>query len=255
MRIAELIVDYVEEPAHPDGLFFYGAVFRGSKDANQYFADAEPPTHDAWIGKALHGTAKGVIDGTRTFIRKQVAEDIGMSVQAPSGMDAGLGELSSDLASLIPGTDGLSASAPDDADPQTDEEQKQGGGGGGGDSRSSARKPKAGAARIVDGPRLAINGDNGFLVARVLVPESEAARTVRADALVVVEGGGTEGEPPVGARSPRVLGWRITDGSKETAESALSLPAGPQEEWFVYAEYLPDAVVRMKVSTQAAADA
>jgi hypothetical protein len=70
---------------------------------------------------------------------------------------------------------------------------------------------------------------------------------VRAEAAVVVEGGGREAEPPVGAAIPVITEWQPLDGGAPVHGDTLVLPAGDDSDWWVYANYVPDAVVRFRV--------
>lgn len=48
MRTPELIVDYLRQKISPDDKLGWVGVFRANDEVDQYFKDAEPPTHDAW---------------------------------------------------------------------------------------------------------------------------------------------------------------------------------------------------------------
>jgi hypothetical protein len=53
MRTPELVVDYMEGPAPPEGGAEWAAVFRVNDDHDRPFARAEPPTHDSWSPELL----------------------------------------------------------------------------------------------------------------------------------------------------------------------------------------------------------
>ncbi|MFD0740785.1 hypothetical protein ACFQ1L_01510 [Phytohabitans flavus] len=103
MRMAELVADYLECTPHPDPLFGYAGVFKASREADHYFAGAEPPTHDDWVEKGLTGTARGVVWGARRSITKQIQEIVTPRPIAGGAGTAGLGEIARRLSGLIPG--------------------------------------------------------------------------------------------------------------------------------------------------------
>ncbi|MFB6726261.1 hypothetical protein ACFCV3_39190 [Kribbella sp. NPDC056345] len=230
MRIAELVVDYLPTSPHPDPLLRYGAVFKSTEESDAIFASAEPPTHDDWVEKGLSGTSRGVVQGARHFVTKTVDTTLGLSTSAAGGQGGGLGALSSRLASLLPAIDGVGAGLA--------------GPGPGGASRSGARNGTA--PRIVEGPRLERYEEILYLVAKVHVPNSPTVRNVRAEVSVVVDGGGRESDPPAGALTPEITGWRSADGNVSSAEF-ITVGAADCTEWWVYSTYIPDAVVRFKL--------
>ncbi|MGV0656687.1 hypothetical protein ABQE48_22815 [Mycolicibacterium thermoresistibile] len=53
LRSPELVIDYLEGPAPPEGGTEWAGVFRAEDEHDAYFAAAEPPTHDSWIPSLL----------------------------------------------------------------------------------------------------------------------------------------------------------------------------------------------------------
>lgn len=237
MRNAELVVDYIEGPDLGTDLVQYGAVFRSAAtlDVDQYFADAEPPTHDAWVLKHLSGTARGVVQGAGTFVRKnleQVASEFRPG--GPRGFaDVPLGGLSSRLASALPGGHGQ-------------------GGESGGASRSGS--PKSSSVRktryftIINGPFLRV-GDHGrteiVTTCRFEVPEAE--RSFRSIASAVTDAG-RERSAPLGAAGPEPLRWETTDGSRIQPGQTLTLAPGDPLEWNSVVLCPPDVAADVAVS-------
>jgi hypothetical protein len=234
MRVAELVVDYLPTSTHPDGLLRYGGVFRSTLDSDEYFASSEPPTHDSWVEKGLSGTARGVVQGARNFVVKTVDAELGLGDGATGGQAKGLGALSSRLASLLPS---VSATGPG-------AKHSRPSGGSGGQGRV--------VPRIVDGPNLHRYNGKLHLMAKVHVPASATDRTVRAEVAVVVEGGGRESAPPAGAPVPVVTGWR-TEGDRGIDGPEVVVRPGDSTDWWVFASYVPDAVVRFRI-TEGATD-
>lgn len=233
MRLAELVVDYLPGPEHPDPVFSYGGVFQSTIESDEYFAAAEPPTHDDWVEAGLRGTSRGVVQNARHFIRRALEEKFGIAVKAQARGAAGLGVVAARLARLTPG---ISAD---------------------GATRNSGRPvPAVGrrregapsrSARILDGPALHIFGDRPFVVTRVSIPGGTSECVWRAEASVVLDGGGRESAAFAGARTPSVVEWRPIDGGPSVGGSAITIGPGADSEWWVYATYVEDAVVRVTI--------
>ncbi|WP_147430064.1 hypothetical protein [Frondihabitans australicus] len=233
MRLAELVVDYLPGPAHPDPIFSYGGVFRSTVDSDEHFAAAEPPTHDDWVEAGLRGTNRGVVQNARHFIRRVLDDKFDATVRAEARGAAGLGVVASRLARLTPG---ISA--------------------GGATRKSSRTAPSGGrrregapfrSARILDGPALHVFGDRTFVVTRVSIPDHTSQSVWYAEASVVLDGGGRESATFAGARTPAILEWRPVNGGPSVAGSAIMIGPGADSEWWVYATYVEDAVVRVNI--------
>lgn len=252
MRNVELVVDYLSCPPCADTRLAYCGVFRASLDADFAFAAAEPPTHDSWIVSGLSGAAKGVVQNLNRFLLKAVDERVNPHRPTPQGESSqGLGKLSARLGSLIPGI-GTSAagSTANNGSSTTGFGGRNGAGSGdagqrGGASSSATRSHRP---RIIGDPRLELQGQTLRFVAKVLIPESRSARSVRAAIDVVLDGGKTEGETPHGAAVPTIIEWRRTDGSELFEGADVSLPPGGATEWYVHASYVDNTVVRFRVS-------
>lgn len=251
IRNVELVVDYVSCPPCRDTRLAYCGVFKASLDADFAFAAAEPPTHDSWSAGSLSGAAKGVVQNLNRFLMKAVDEIVNPHRPPPGGESSeGLGKLSARLGSLIPGFVALAgrptkngSSAADSGGPNGAEFGASNQGGGAAASVARSRRP-----RIVEDPRLEVQGEMLRFVAKVLIPGSQSARSVRAAIDVVLDGGKTEGETPQGAAVPSIIEWQRTDGTERVEGPDVSLPPGNATEWYVYASYVDDAVVRFRVS-------
>lgn len=253
MRVAELVVDYLAGPVHPDTRLAYGGVFKASPLADELFASSEPPTHDDWVIKGLTGTARGVVMGAKNFVLKYLDERLGIGTQAGGGGGQGLGQLAAMLAAVVPARTSGAIDADSSAHGQTAPGRSEGGAGsatGAGSASSGGTVRRGSAPRIVGTPVLQVHEGQPFLVATVLVPGSDTQRTVTAGVEVVVEGGGRESEAPLGALAPEIMQWRsIADGSVIHGHS-LRLTGGADSQWYVYATHVPDAVVRFKISQE-----
>ncbi|MFD0469820.1 hypothetical protein ACFQ0B_16980 [Nonomuraea thailandensis] len=262
MRVAELVVDYLPGPPRPDPRLAYAGVFKASEDADVLFASAEPPTHDDWISKGLTGTARGVVQGARTFVQKQLDERLGLGPQAGGTGGQGLGQLSALLAGIVPAR--LSR-GPNDGDTGDDfggrggaggtDTNGGGSGGGGGWGGGSGHGGgstlrRGGRPRLQGSPLLQVHEGRPYLVAHIKVPAGDAKRVLSADVEVVVEGGGRESEPPLGAAIPQIMQWQSAGGTVARGRT-VTIPAGEESDWYVYATHVPDAVVRFRVSQEA----
>jgi hypothetical protein len=265
MRVAELVVDYLAGPPHPDTRLAYGAVYKASEDADALFAASEPPTHDDWVAKGLTGPARGTVLGARTFIQKQLDERLGLAPQAGGSGGQGLGQLSMLLASIIPARfNNLAKQNETDDDEFTTWPQGRGDGGEAGTGTGSTNAGsgfgtngshrggglplrRGGKPKLVGTPALRLEHGEPYLVAAVRIPASDFERTLAADVEVVIEGGGREVERPLGAIVPRVIEWRSNSGEVLRGRT-LHLAACDESDWCVYATHVPDAVVRFSVT-------
>jgi hypothetical protein len=231
MRHAELVVDYMETMTHPNALLRYGGVFRGSAEADEHFAAAEPPTHDDWVERGLVGVTKTVVVGARQFIRRRIESEFHDSLTMGGQGGSGLGALATRLGSLVP----QQVSSSDATD------------------RSRGRRALAGSSRskvprIVDGPKLVVGNGPPFVVTRVRIAESYVLREYEALVTVVLDGGTSEASAPLGDFEPTILQWLPVSGGNPVFGGFISISPGPESEWWVYATYVPEAVLRIKVA-------
>ena len=235
MRQAELVVDYLETQAHPNALLRYGGVFRASAEADEFFASAEPPTHDDWVERGLVGNTKTVVTGARQFIKRRVESKFAGSPTAVGQGASGLGALAARLGGLVPRqSPGTSLTDTPVA------------------VRSAPRSSRSRGPVILEGPGLLIRNGSPFVVARVRFFESADTQTFRAEVAVVLDGGSSETSAPSGELGPKVLQWLSVRGGDPVFGPVVIVPPGPDSEWWVYASYVPDAVLRMKVQREKA---
>jgi hypothetical protein len=253
MRTAELVVDYLPGPPHPDPLLAYASVFKAAPEADSYFAGAEPPTHDDWVERGLTGTARGVLQGCRRFITKQLDDAL-----APKGVGGGtdttgLGELALRLSALIPGgilSDRTSGeSAVRNGSSRVGEPGDLGAGAPGGGYPASGGRPGTGVGRprLIGTPTVQVDRGQPYIAALVRIPTAPHERLVEAQVQVVVDGGGIESEAPPGASMPDVLQWQHATTRATVHGAVLGIAAGDGGDWWVLASYVPDAVVRFKI--------
>jgi hypothetical protein len=256
MRSVELVVDYFAGDEHPDPRFGYAGVFIGSGEADEVFGRAEPPTHDAWVLAGLRGTDLGVVRDLGPFLRNQIQKEINPRRSSKSSSEtAGLGRLAARLGSVTrsfsgtgAGADGPSASESRGAGGEGGGTggAGSGGGAGGGGGAGSTRRRRAAKPRVLEGPDIVVENSVALLRALVEIPDSEERREVLATAEIVLEGGGTEEDPPEGAACPEFQ-WR-NDESGAVAEGPLLSPSlEDTERWWLTVSVVEDAVVRISV--------
>lgn len=257
MRAAELVVDYFEGSEHPDPLLGYAGVFAASHEADTAFAASEPPTHDDWVDRGLAPHQRGVVRGSRKFIRDTIERHL-PQVAGGGATLAGLGRFAAQLAGLASasglgagGTARLStgAEARDDVGVGDDHDRSSGRS----DARSGAGSPRRSARpSIVRGPDVRIHDGEPMVIAHVLMPPSPRSRKLTLHPHVVLEGGGTESEPPTGAGSLEVLGWwRLNEPHWASQDASLTVAPETTEQVFgVAVGYTPDVTIRFDLVSE-----
>jgi len=227
MRHVELVVDYMPGPELPDSIAQYGAVFKATAVADEYFAVAEPPTHDAWVTRHLSGTALGVVRDSTTFVRQRMqalvpsaGKGAGDTPQAP------LGGVSRRLARALPGGPGAGGSAPEP---------------GGRPGRSSARRP----FRVVSQPALRVVDGSPMVQMEIELALDAAGFDLVASAAVATDGG-REAAAPVGGRGP-VVGYWVSDQGAKVMSDRLKVTAAVARRWTVVARPAPDTATQLDV--------
>jgi hypothetical protein len=234
MRLAELVVDYYPGPTHPDELVRYGGVFRSVAESDSHFAESEPPTHDDWVSSGLTGVSKGVVQNSRQFLNRELGRHFGPAPLSSTTGQAGLGRLASRLSRLNPTlrSGGAGPTAGTSGGPQ----------GGSGGTRRSNRSP-----RIVDQARLKVFNGIPYVVARVALPGGLDESIFSATVNVILDGGSRESQLFAGANVPEIIQWQPVQKGPAVHGPILTSMSLEDSEWWVYASYVPDAVVRVEV--------
>lgn len=230
MRSAELVVDYL--PCAPFKLarIGYVGVYRASVQADHYFAESEPPTHDAWHPAGLSGTARGVVVGHKTFIKKKSEKLVLGGDGAASKTVQGLGRLSSTLGELIATETGTTPT------PKTSS------GGGGKRGIKKARVTVPAHVEVIDGTPV--------VRATVEIPTISELTPVRAETSIVLAGGGKEKDKPERAATSSIIRWVRPDGSQEQRSARFYAQPAEAGEWIVEATPVADASVRITVEQE-----
>ena len=237
MRAAELVVDYLDMQTEVDPGLCYGAVFRAGRDADESFATAEPPTHDAWVEQGLDRHDLSIVRGARNWTKSKLRALYGKG-PTEGGAAPGLGALATRLASLVPSINAIGADESISRD--------------GGPPRSTRATVGRGAkARVAGAPTVLFKNRKPFVFARVEIPVSEERRSLRGQVRVVLEGGGRESEPPKGESVPSIVGWETLEGIRLSTGEALPVDHTTPAVVNLVATFVPDAVLRLSVSENA----
>jgi hypothetical protein len=94
----------------------YSGVFKCSVDVDDAFRDAEPPTHDDWVYRAVKNShsrrfVKIALERIAGVCREAAGYDASLRA-ASEGASVSLGEFADALAALLPGVGGLGARRP-----------------------------------------------------------------------------------------------------------------------------------------------
>lgn len=230
MRQADLVVEYQAGDPPPNEMLQYGAVFRASAEANQYFAEAEPPTHDAWVLSGLTGTARGVVQLAHKFVRDKLkAASAPAGIQNPTISSEPLGHFANQFASVIATAEGESATASVDDGPA---------------ARQSRGRRRPGA-RFVEKPSLVFEAGRPIVRATIEFTGDTAGKVAELVAAVVTPDGVEVNDD--GIDGPVPLSW-TAEGTGRVVEGRFLITEGRTEDrWVVRVEPVPDTVTRVSV--------
>jgi hypothetical protein len=237
LRGPRLVVNYRQGPPIPDRQVWYTGVFLADESVDPIFAQAEPPTHDAWNLSKLEGDERGIVrralDDISSHMRAHAtpAPDPGITADQESG---GLAAMSRTLGSLL-------APAP---------------GGGAGPEHGQGPGPRGPAPITMLGrPTWSTEGGRHVLVQRFRTPTARSV-TVRSALKVVVWGGG--GRAADGDPIPETLGWRSPDGDLISG-GTVTITSAQAGEWELLVIPVPDTAtdiqVKLAPTSEAAPDA
>ncbi|MGB5796464.1 MAG: hypothetical protein WBH51_11825 [Mycolicibacter algericus] len=235
MRQTELVVDYFEGEPMPVTNIGYVGSFVTSQSVDEFFAQAEPPTHDAWEVGTLSGSAKGIVQGAKRFLIEECRKQVEARTGAKSKAVRGLGRLSSSLGALVQGATGTRPGP-----------QKKGSGapykGGSSPGRSSRVKTVQYSHVVVD------NG-TPYVECVVEIPDGVPEGTrLRASASVLLAGGRSENpaDAPLGSADPEILYWYFGEDRSDRVEGAeLGWDRLKPGRWTIRACALEDVSIRI----------
>ncbi|WP_433287764.1 hypothetical protein ACQPZQ_34200 [Pseudonocardia sp. CA-142604] len=233
MRQADLVVDYFEGESTTDESIQYGAVFRASTEADAFFAEAEPPTHDTWVTNGLGGTALGVVRLANAFVREELRDRVAKGRPATPVGNIPLAALASKLSGLL-------AADSDAAEASTGSTRP------GLTTRGGVRRD---VPRFVEGPELVAADGRALIRGLVRFPDWTESRTVVARPRVVVDGGVED--PDGRLSSPEVVGWRSVEAGSRWSGAAIEVDRDDERTWELLVAPPPDAVVRIDLDVRA----
>lgn len=240
MRQTRLVVDYFEgEPMPSTDIGYVGSFVAGEK-VDEFFALAEPPTHDSWQTGALVGPAKGIVQGSKRFLNDECRKHVEARTGARSKAVQGLGRLSSALGAIVQSATGTRPLPGGKAAARRSP--------GGGGKQQSAR------IKSVRPSHLVVDDDRPYVECVVEVPDSLPEGTVlRATAAVVLAGDRSEeqADAPAGASGTEVLYWYYEGDPTDRVSGADVIGEALRPGmWTVRARAIEDVSVRVAFSQE-----
>lgn len=228
MRQADLVVDYVAGDPPSNDRLQYGAVFRASAAANEYFAEAEPPTHDEWVLSGLTGTSRGVVQLANRFIRTEMKTAATPVVETPAARATEpLGHFAAQFAGVIAGAEGESATA-----------------NAGSGRRSAGGRAARNTVHVLESPALRFEDGRPVVVTVVELPRQTTARTARAEAFIVLDDGLDSGRDGV---RPDVLDWTALETGRVVTGDSVDLAELTERRWRIRVRPIADTVTRVLI--------
>ena len=216
MRRPDLVVSYYEGPAKLSPEVGYAGVFKVADDLNDVFAEAEPPTHDAWVDTQLRSREATFVRVARLRLKETTAEIAGARIASTRAQAVAVGSLSQRLGHLMSGPGAIGTvlgslepslgSNPERGDdsgvtPRAPEEPSAGSSSGEGGRPSQRSKRPV----LLGEPVYEVVMDRYMVRQRV----SLGPGNYRGLCQVVTGDGTHETEQPVGAEAPAVFAWRV----------------------------------------------
>ncbi|WP_409057899.1 hypothetical protein [Streptomyces sp. SYP-A7185] len=273
MRPAELVVTYWQGRETGAELLSYAGVFRATEDMDATYAEAEPPTHDAWNHQRLEGQDRTFVRTTFTRLKEAVDELLQLGGSAREGSaNVALGAASARFSPLVGGawgtggaTDygtpstGRAKAAPDDDEEPSAARARAGSrrGGRAAHPAEAAHSDGDGTARALR-PRVKYAGETAYeerfghpvLVQAFTLPVALLQR-VRVELAVALPGtGNRETDPPAGAAMPGLVGWEDAGGTLHTTPTFV-IEGGDDTVWRAVVRPAPDTITEITVKTQA----
>lgn len=284
MRPAELVVTYRPGPKPPSENQAYAGVFRADETLDEVYAQAEPPTHDAWNPHSLEKPGSTYVQTTFKRINEALERLLSLGgVTRPGASNVALGAASALFSGLVGGAWGIggataytkpgdttvrsprvkgseAASTPDRSGTQasrsedlpsapTDTDASLTGLGEGdaqGSRRTVRRRPRV---VYLGDPYYDERDDDVVLVQEFQLPVP-GPQQVRADLAIAVPGsGGRETDPPIGAGMPTLVGWE--DGLGNVFASETHVIEGGETTWRALVRPAPDTVTEVGIRVEA----
>jgi hypothetical protein len=227
LRSPELVVEYREGPPLPDDRIWYAGVFRVFPEQDGTFAQAEPPTHDAWSPEYLEDRERSLVRVTlRKIDEKLRSHAAPRATVTSSGAGDGLAGMSRMLGGLLAPAPGQAAG------PRS--------------STASSDRRRGSPIQMLGLPEWGeIDGRN--VLVQPFEIHTRRAVTIEAETSVRIWGGGEKrSETPVGAAGPTLFGWRDPEGSLHPP-GRLAIGADEAGRWEAIVIAAPDTMTRIRV--------
>ena len=284
MRPAELVVTYWAGVRPPSENLGYAGVFRGDIAMDDVYAQAEPPTHDAWNHHSLDYPDSTFVRTTFTRLAENVEGLLDLSGGAREGSaKVALGAASSMFSGLVGGAWGIggataytkpgstlsptprraakaaaaSGAAADEyvsRDSAADGRAHEGlptGEGAADDPTAGRRRSPRPRVQYVGEPYYDERHGAEVLVQEFRLPAAVTQR-VRIDLAVTLPGaGGRETEPPQGAQMPELVGWEADDGTLHRSPECLITEEQVGGTWRALVRPAPDTMTEIGIKVEA----
>lgn len=283
MRPAELVVTYYAGPKPPSANQGYAGVFRADTSMDEIYAQAEPPTHDAWHPHSLEKPGSTFVRATFRRIDESLDDLLSLGGTARAGSSAvALGAASSMFSGLVGGAWGIGGATAYSKPGSTTSRARKAGGDEDASRKSSVRSTPgatsgthvtaAGGHELTsDGlgdsgapahtrhrrPRVQYVGDpyyedrqdSDVLVQEFRLPVPGPQR-IRIDLAVTLPGsGGRETDPPIGAMMPGLIGWEDDQGRLYDSDGCVV--EGGESVWRALVRPAPDTMTEIGVKVEA----
>ncbi|WP_132994094.1 hypothetical protein [Gordonia zhaorongruii] len=234
MRQTQLVVDYFAGEPMPNAAVGYVGAFVSAASVDEYFAQAEPPTHDAWEIGALVGSARGIVRASRTFLADECRKQVEASSGARSKAVQGLGRLSSSLGAIVANATGTRVT--------------------GGERPAASKKSGKGGNRnprgfeVTQASHVVVDEGTPYVEMTVTIPDESETRTLTAHASVILASGQKESpqNAPAGAERTEVLCWYFGGDSSDRVEGGV-LETERSGPWTARARFLDGVAVKLTV--------
>lgn len=237
LRAPELVVEYLEGPAPPEGGMEWAGVFLVRREFDEVFSQAEPPTHDSWAPELLpKGPGKTIVNVGLRNLRQILGDQWDRGEPRIGDVEVSTSRVANALASLVTPVDG-NAPSPSDGAPS-----------GGRASQRRARVDLIDCGPVVIGTdvgtqaRLAITPRMGSAATRVSVTVGVALEGSGMDAaldgelrlvevtmatgeIIPLSGHEAEFVCPAGSEGPSLVELRVRRGRSTAVMFALEVEA------------------------------
>lgn len=236
LRRPEQVVTYHAGPPLPIDEVGYAGIFLAGAELDRVYAGAEPPTHDSWNPEILNDKqAKTFVRTTFKRLRERLADlarpQRGFEVEMKPG--AKLARLADRMGQVLIGVGGERPTEKIVTDNGNEPGVKKS------RNRASVRLREGSLLENVDGRLTRVFT---FDVAHA---KGRSFTRIEAEPMSALLGGGLERDPPAGAETVRVLGWKSPSGVEW--EGSPVFDADEEGAWGLRVNVPVDASIAMRL--------